>query len=384
MARNVISGNDEDGVLIDNGSSGNQVLGNYIGTDASGSVGLGNTRVGVRISDASSNTVGGTTAQAGNVISGNGRNGVAILGSMSSSNLVQGNFIGTDAGGRAALGNARRGVLINNQASDNAIGGTADGAGNVIANNLEEGAHVRISGVGNSILRNSIVSNEFLGIELGDSDGVTPNDSNDPDTGPNDLQNHPLLTWADATPTPDITIEGDLNTTGNTDFRIEFFANRNCDGSGSGEGERFLGFTNETTLGTGNVSFSLVLSVPVTDGESIVATATNPGGSTSEFSACFTATCSNLVTFAHTITAQDKNTLLWSGPDDIRFARGDLADASTYTTTDDGFLLGVSSLDISADSPEPGSGLFYVVKPLGCGSWQTSLGAEPGRESGLP
>ena len=57
---------------------------------------------------------------------------------------------------------------------------------------------------------------------------------------------------------------------------------------------------------------------------------------------------------------------------------------SAYTATGDGTLLGGTSLDISADSPAVGGGLYYVVMPLGCGSWQTSPGAEPGRDAGLP
>ena len=55
-----------------------------------------------------------------------------------------------------------------------------------------------------------------------------------------------------------------------------------------------------------------------------------------------------------------------------------------YTTTEDGVMAAVSSLDISADTPAIGGGFYYVVKPLGCGSWQTAPGAEPGRETGLP
>ena len=66
------------------------------------------------------------------------------------------------------------------------------------------------------------------------------------------------------------------------------------------------------------------------------------------------------------------------------FGEGDLANVATYTTTDAGVLMGVDSLDISADSPAVGSGMYYLVEPLGCGSWQTSLGGEPGRDAGMP
>ncbi len=382
-SRNVISGNAEAGILIEN-SSGNQVVGNYIGTDASGMVDIGNAFEGVRIQAGSTNnTIGGATAAARNIISGNDRNGVVITGSTSSFNTVQGNYIGTDVTRWGPLGNASRGVHISDGAFDNPIGGSVPGEGNVIVYNAEEGVNVIGTGAGNPILGNSIASNGLLEIDLAE-DGVTINDNRDPDAGPNDLQNYPVLTQADATTTPDIIIGGDLNSLRNEVFRIEFFASSDCDSSGFGDGGRFLGSTTETTGGSGDVSFSMTLLAPVSDGEVITATATNPANSTSEFAQCFTATCSAFVVFPHMITAADKNTLEWLAPEDVKFAKGDLAAVGTYTTTGDGFWMGATTLDISADNPAPGNGLYYVVKPLGCGGWETSAGAEPGRDGSLP
>ena len=97
-ARNIISGNSY-GVLIEAGATGNQVLGNYIGTNASGTAALSNLYGGMGISG-SNNTVGGTTAGARNIISGNGGIGVYIDGN---GNQVLGNYIGTNAAGTAAL-----------------------------------------------------------------------------------------------------------------------------------------------------------------------------------------------------------------------------------------------------------------------------------------
>ncbi len=146
-ARNLIAGNGTAGVLIFSTvvgvtASANIVEGNYIGTDATGTAALGNAEDGVRISiKASDNFVGGAAAGAGNLISGNVRNGVYITdlggGSSGGSNRVQGNLIGTDAAGAAALGNVENGIFIENRL-DNTIGGTVAGAGNVIsANGLE-------------------------------------------------------------------------------------------------------------------------------------------------------------------------------------------------------------------------------------------------------
>ncbi|MDH3602705.1 MAG: thrombospondin type 3 repeat-containing protein, partial [Candidatus Tectomicrobia bacterium] len=79
-------------------------------------------------------------------------------------------------------------------------------------------------------------------------------------------------------------ITGTLNSTPNTEFRLEFFANSQCDPSGFGEGETFLGFTNIQTDGSGNAGFTANLPVP--EGQVVTATATDPDGNTSEFSAC--------------------------------------------------------------------------------------------------
>ena len=122
-AGNVISGNQGIGVLI--GSPNNVVQGNYIGTDVTGQTALGNTTDGVvLLSGADGSTIGGTADGAHNVISGNGDNGVLIIGS---NTVVQGNYIGTDATGKNLLFNFGNGVLIVPDANRNTIGGTAPG-----------------------------------------------------------------------------------------------------------------------------------------------------------------------------------------------------------------------------------------------------------------
>jgi titin len=119
-ARNVISDNGTDGIRISGAAStGNQVLGNFIGTDTTGMVGFGNANWGINLDGASGNVVGGTAAGAGNLISWNG-SGVQI--SLGLSNRVQGNLIGCDVTGTNALGNGSGIVLVD--ASFNQIGGT--------------------------------------------------------------------------------------------------------------------------------------------------------------------------------------------------------------------------------------------------------------------
>jgi hypothetical protein len=135
--------------------------------------------------------------------------------------------------------------------------------------------------VGNAIRGNSIHSNGGLGIDLG-GDGVTPNDPGDADTGPNQLQNFPVLSVALAGGSTWVT--GTLNGLANTTFTLDFYASAAADPSGFGEGARYLGSAVVTTDGSGNAHFEVVLAAPTAPGEVVTATATDPAGNTSEFS----------------------------------------------------------------------------------------------------
>ena len=278
-ARNVISGN-QDGFDLNTFSTGITIQGNYIGTDISGSNAIPNASRGMFVS--TNNTIiGGTAAGAGNLISGN-FDGIDIANS-STGNLIRGNFIGTKADGVSPLGNGGSGVGIFTGSSNNSVGGTAAAAGNRIAFNTR--GVVVDSGTGNAILANSIFSNVGVGIDLTPVAGVTANDNCDTDTGPNNLQNFPVLTSAMAGAV-NTTIQGTLNSAPSTTFRIEFFANASCDNSGNGEGQTFLGFTNATTDVSCNANFSFSVPNASVTGSIITATATDPNNNTSEFSAC--------------------------------------------------------------------------------------------------
>jgi len=284
-AGNVISGNGTGVFMVGNpfgGPTDNLVQGNLIGTNVSGTGALGNS-FGVYLLYAPGNTIGGTTPAARNVISGNTTEGVHIEGTPAAGagNLVQGNFIGTDITG-AALGNLNDGVLIAS-ANDNTIGGTASGSGNTIAFNAGDGVAVW-SGTGNAILSNSIFDNGGLGIELLQLVfGVTPNDAGDGDAGANNLQNFPVLTSAT---TGSTIIQGSLNSTANTQIRLEFFSSTACDPSGNGEGASFIGSATVLTDGSGDANINDTFPATVTAGHFVTATATDPSGNTSEFSQC--------------------------------------------------------------------------------------------------
>jgi len=162
--RNIISGNGERGVHLSGSTTmSNVIVGNYIGTDFSGTTALGNL-VGVEINEGGKyNRVGGKKPEERNVISGNESAGVGITGSGTMSNTVVGNYIGTDAGGTVALGNDWSGVTLWGGAQRNVIGDR-----NVIAYNYDGVEVVNSTTLYNTITRNSIHSNSHMGINLWD------------------------------------------------------------------------------------------------------------------------------------------------------------------------------------------------------------------------
>ena len=278
-AGNVISGNGT-GLLFSGSGTGMIVQGNLIGTDASGTADLGNLAVGVNASSADPGLlIGGTSVGARNVISGNNTIGVFLVAPGAT---VQGNFIGTAIDGVSPIGNGSHGIQV--MTSNNQIGGAASGAANVIAFNGDAGVFVT-AGINSVVRRNSIHSNNGLGIDLGASPGVTANDSCDGDNGGNLLQNFPVLTSA-VNAGGVTTLQGSLNSAANTAFTVELFSNAVCDPSGRGEGRTFVGSTVITTDGSCNSNLALALPVMVPTGQLITATATDPNGNTSEFSNC--------------------------------------------------------------------------------------------------
>ena len=179
-ARNVISGNSAYGVVVgDPGTSGNLLQGNYIGPGTDGMSAVPNND-GILFSDGTTNNLlGGMGVGAANFISGNAGRGVAISDPGTGGNFVLGNFIGTDRTGTNALGNYNN-VQLQSGATGNFIGGTGAGAGNVIAFANGTGVILYDAvTTNNSIRGNAIFSNYYLGIDL-NGDGVTANDTGFP------------------------------------------------------------------------------------------------------------------------------------------------------------------------------------------------------------
>ena len=278
-ARNIISGNRLAGVrFVGENSRGNGVTGNYIGTDVTGMLDVGNEQAGILILSGP-NVVGQIAAEGRNIISGNNQAGI-LLGEGASANIILGNFIGTTVTGTAALPNGvgiSIGASPTSSASSNTIGGPISEYANTIAFNTGAGVVVMDGSTNNAIQGNHFDRNGGLGIDL-NNDGVTPNDAGDNDAGANDLTNFPVLTPAAGG------IQGTLNSTPSSNFLVQLFTATSCDPSGNGEGTTLLAANvpvSTNAAGNGIIPFT---AAPA--GAFVTATATDGSANTSEFSAC--------------------------------------------------------------------------------------------------
>ena len=290
-AGNVIAGNSGDEIELNgSGTVGNFIKGNLIGTNASGLQAITSSGNGIVIYSASNNVIGGAEPGARNVITGGGTGsfptGIGIvISQFTSGNVIKGNFIGTNITGTQGFGNEFQGIAIFNSVTNTTIGGTAPGEGNIIAFNRSQGLQISMTiadqvSSGISIRGNSFLLNSSIGIDLG-SNGIQPNDSCDTDTGANNLQNYPVLTTASRSGST-INVGGTLNSAPNSTFAVDFYSSPTTDSTTAAEGKHYIGTTSVTTDGSCNGSFNV--SLPSLRGKIIVATATDAGGNTSEFS----------------------------------------------------------------------------------------------------
>jgi hypothetical protein len=252
-----------DGLAIAGGNACfNLVQGNLIGTDITGIKGAGNSGNGIIIQEAPSNTVGGLTLAAANVVGSSAGAGIAISGRAAQFNLVQGNFVGTDRSAAVSMPNGMGGAFSTN-ASNNTIGGPLPGAGNTIAFNRDGGV---IVGHGQcAISENSLFSNagEAIHLSNGGNDGAVP-------PALTDAVNGNTTTW----------FRGSFTNFPATTFRIEFFASP----ASAGDAKTYLGAVNVTTDAAGVSKVDAVLNTGDKTGQYITATATDPAGRTSGLS----------------------------------------------------------------------------------------------------
>lgn len=159
--RNLISGNDYGVILNGVGADRNIVAGNYIGTDVTGTGSLGNAVDGVLIIDGAQNTIGGTTAATRNVVSGNASSGVVISGASATLNVVQGNYVGTNAAGTAAVGHGNSGVVIVDASNNRVEGNVASGTGTPGSVEGTAGAAVALLQLTGDVQTNTIANNKI-------------------------------------------------------------------------------------------------------------------------------------------------------------------------------------------------------------------------------
>jgi uncharacterized repeat protein (TIGR01451 family) len=353
--RNLASGNAAgSGVLVATGS-GNVVLGNLIGASAAGTAALANSG-GITLIDAPNNTIGGTAAGAGNVLSGNTNDGLVIFSSTASGNIVQGNLIGTNAAGAAALANFRFGAFI--LAPSNTIGGAVPGSGNVISGNHTDGIVFGGRSIDNALQGNKIgvaldgaspLGNVGNGVFFGEPfGGIAPPDGGNvvggtsPGTGNTIAYNFVGVRYSSGRPGnvvlgnsiflngsrgienigPDpsptlasavvsgsgIQAAGTLSgAQPNSDYRIELFSNIDLEPNGTAEGRTFLGAITTHTSAAGTSSFTGGVNTPPGGQNFVTATATLIGGRTSQFATAVV--IASDTTFTVTSTTESGNSL---------------------------------------------------------------------------
>ncbi len=280
------------------------VEGNYIGVTPDGMSRVNQIGTsGVRVYDAfdtmiRGNLISGIRALGSNHSAGQIFGNAIEVGSINEHTYrttIHGNLIGTDATGLNPI-QTRSGILVAPSTGiysvhDTVIGGTQPGQANTIAYTEVRGVTVSAIVQSAAILGNSIFGHEGMGIDLfkiGINDrGVTPNDPGDADTGGNGLQNYPEITGVTSSGAT-TTVTGTFNSTPGRDFRLEFFANEECDQTGFGEGQHFLGAIELTTDASGNASVDATVQGIPAGMMFVTATATDLAvGATSEFSSCF-------------------------------------------------------------------------------------------------
>ena len=369
---NIISGNNNDGITMTGvGVNSVIIIGNFIGTSETSGAALGNTASGVAFLNGagSTNSFNSGPNRVGmpglpNVISANNV-GVFVGDPNTSLNLIQSNYIGTNIGGNTDLGNTLDGVRFVNGTFDNQVGGTGAGEGNLIAFN-QNGIFAN-TGVRNSFKRNRMFSNDLLGIDLAPV-GVTPNDAGDGDSGPNNLQNYPVITYVNAQ-TSSVTLNGTFNSTPNQTYTIEFFGNSGLNGSGLGEGRNYLGSTQVTTNASGNAFFfGLSLSATLSSvGNWVTATATDATNNTSEFSApayiCSSTSASPVSVQAPIAGGQGNFTVITSSG----CSNYTVASASSWISVL-GTTAGTVTYNVAANTGPPRDGFINITYNNGSGT----------------
>jgi hypothetical protein len=280
---NLVSGNLVQGILVE-AAVDVTIRSNLIGTDVNGTTAIGNGGAGIQ-GGGPGLVIGGTAPDEGNLVSGNLR-GMDLF---ADGVTVQGNSVGVDVSGSAPLPNNGEGIKLGGPGTaPNVIGAAVAGGpgANHIAYNVGSGI-AAFGGTHDTIRGNSIHDNGSLGIDLS-GNGPTANDPLDADTGPNALQNFPIIQSVEhlgPQGSGSTRIVGKFHSVPSTTFDLDFYSNPACSNFPREllEGQTYLGSAQVTTDGTGDATIDETLPVVTEVGARISATATDPAGNTSEF-----------------------------------------------------------------------------------------------------
>ncbi len=303
LHRNYISGNGNHAILFDNACNNNSVKGNYVGSDTSGTVAIGNNNSGIILLDNSTgNQIGGVNAGEGNLFCCSlAEDGIRVQ--VSPSTLIYNNLIGTNKNGVLAtgFGNAFNGIWImayGPNSNNCEVGGLATGKANTIANNGGDG--VKVSGYGNPsnfipIIGNKINCNGGAGINF---------EAN------NAFENEGILA-----PVVTSSSANTINGTGGVGNTVHVYRNNYSDGTRCDcEGEIYVGTT--TVSGSGTWTYTHNLNLTTAQRLSVTATQTNSNKSTSEFWVC-TAPLPVAYLYIRAIAVNNQVTVQWSTSNEI-------------------------------------------------------------------
>jgi hypothetical protein len=253
-------------ILEDAITTNNVIQGNLIGLNAAGTAAISNAWSGIEIYNGPSGNIVGGGPGARNFISGNGNYGISINAG-STANQIVGNTIGLNLANSAAVPNQYSGIVLFDGAQANVIGGITFGNANLIAGNLSDAVSVfDPATTGNSVQGNSMFGNSGVGIGLYSA----ANNSAVP----------PSLSSASVTTVT--TVSGSLNSAANSAYQLDFYSSPAP--ASSAQGRTWLGSRQATTGAGGSVSFTMTFGALVPAGRVITATATDSAGNTSEMS----------------------------------------------------------------------------------------------------
>lgn len=273
--RNIIAGNeaqsvyDGQGILVKGGAQhdchGTQIVNNHIGIDRTGTNHLGNAGAGVQVLNASGVTIGMRDG-APNIIAGNGGAGIVLA---------------SDSMFYPATNNVARGNRVERNAAHGISVTHSNAYGNLIVCNRVVGngsnAVDIVRGLRNTISSNGMYGNALMGINLGVQGR---NDGPESDAQANRYQRYPFI--SNVVAAGGTRVRGSLTSAASKTYRLEFFATPAASPAGFGEGQQYLGAVDVTTGAGGSVGFDVVLPVAAQPGWIVTATATDPGGNTSE------------------------------------------------------------------------------------------------------